>query len=216
MWAGANHRHVCTGRAPKTHERIEASYRPRGLASRSCHNCSGCMHTACPQPCKRKKVRGRNAPSARPRERIAERNEAQKSNHCHPRSSRLFTLFLAAGQPDENQSGWMSMANGTWVRRSGNAQPSFCGSKPARDCLETLRAPPDAQAKTAHPARPRWPELADSGTPRGERTAVHDRSRAADAFLAQSDMVGEPSPGYHDEPLAGLMTPPRIQRPRLS
>jgi hypothetical protein len=42
---------------------------------------------------------------------------------------------------------------------------------------------------------------------------VNDRSRAADAILAQSDMVGEPSPGYHDEPLAGLMTPPRTQWP---
>jgi hypothetical protein len=42
---------------------------------------------------------------------------------------------------------------------------------------------------------------------------VHDRSRAADAILAQSDMVGEPSPGYHDEPLAGLMTLSRAQRP---
>jgi hypothetical protein len=54
--------------------------------------------------------------------------------------------------------------------------------------------------------------LADSGTPRDERTAVHDRSRAADAILAQSGMVGEPSSGYHGEPLAGLMTLPRIQR----
>jgi len=57
--------------------------------------------------------------------------------------------------------------------------------------------------------------MADSGTPRGERTAVHDRSRAADAILAQSDMVGEPSSGYHGESLAGLMTLPPHQRPVL-
>jgi hypothetical protein len=171
------------------------------------------MQTACPQPCKREKSEA-GSPS-RPGRGDGSRKGAK------PRSRTIVILDRRASShstwrpvtPTKTNRVRTSMANGTWARRSGNAQPPSRGSKSARDSLKTLGAPPGAMAKTLRPARPRWPEPADSGTPRGERTAVNDRPRAADAILAQFDMVGEPLPGYHGESLAGLMTPPRTQRP---
>jgi len=114
--------------------------------------------------------------------------------------------------PDENQSGLdergkRHVGPARRKRRAIFSREQYCegpfeNPMSAVGCVGEDRA--SGQAALAR--------LADSGTPRGERTAAHDRSRAADAILAQSGMVGEPSSGYHGEPLAGLMTLPRIQR----
>lgn len=143
----------------------------------------------------------------------------ERSPEAEPLSSSIVApgleLLLAADRPAKISRVWMSMANGMWVRQGGNAEPPFRGSKPARDCLRNPKSAAGRVGEDRTPGQAALARMADSGTPRGERTAVNDRTRAADAILAQSDMVGEPSPGYHDDSLAGLMTLPRIQRPLL-
>jgi hypothetical protein len=158
------------------------------------------------------KVRGRTAPAARSREPIADRSETQKPNHSHPRSGRLLYPPFGGRSPDENQSGTDEHVKRHVgpVRRKRQAtclREQTCEGLSENPKSAAGRVGEDRASGQAALAR-----LADSGTPRGERTAAHDRSRAADAILAQSGMVGEPSSGYHGEPLAGLMTLPRIQR----
>jgi hypothetical protein len=80
---------------------------PRGLASRSGVAAVWLHAQGMPATLQEGKVRGRIVRAARPRERIAERTEAQKSNHRHPGSARLLRLIaLASDHPTKiNRAG---------------------------------------------------------------------------------------------------------------
>jgi len=175
-----------------------------------------CTHRACPQPCKRRKSEAGS--------RLRPGREGGSRKGAKPRSRTSVILDRRASHntcfggrsPDKNQSGRDEHGK----RHVGPVRRKRPATFPREQTCKGLFEEPYERGRTCRrsphvrPSRAE-PGSADSGTPRAERTAVHDRPRAAGAILAQSDMVGEPSPGYHDEPLAGLMTPPRIQRSLL-
>jgi len=78
----------------------------------------------------------------------------ERSPEAEPLSSSIapprLELLSADDHPTKINRARMSMANGMWVRRGGNAKPLFRGSKPARDCLRNPKSAAGRARRSPH------------------------------------------------------------------
>jgi len=167
MWigVGANHHLICTGRAPKTHERIGASDGSRGLASCNGPATAVRLHAQrMPATLQEEKVRGRIATQLG--------CKADRRRELKPRSRTcdildrptLANTNLRRPITRQKSTGQDVLANGMWARLR-RKRPSH----PLREqtCVGLLIEPYERRRTErrlkcpARPARPRWPKSAD-------------------------------------------------------